>query len=149
MKKLVKVLKYVIVFFVGLFLGFALAAPTESTEPVEDNTVVEEPVVEDDNSIFDLPGDKNEVYDQLVQEIEWQFETDEWGNTTVTGILENTTDEEIDYIEIEYKFTKDGITVDSSFTNETDIQPGEKVKIEIWTMEEFDNFEVKGTTGWE
>ena len=87
------------------------------------------------------------VLNELVQSIVWVHSTDEWGTTTTVGILENTTNATIDYIEIEYKFKKEGITVDSSWTNATNIAPGEKVKIEIITFEEFDSLEVAGSSG--
>lgn len=90
----------------------------------------------------------NITYNDLVQAIEWNFTSDGYGETLATGILTNTTDKEIEYIEIEYKFIKDGVTVDSSLTNEVNIMPGESVKIEIVTFEEFDTMEVKGTDGW-
>ena len=106
--------------------------------------VVDEAIQEVEQEGIELSN----TYNDLVQAIEWTIVTDSWGDTTVTGILENTTDEVIDYIEIEYEFVKDGITVDSSFTNETDIEPNEKVKIEIITFEEFDTFTVKGSDGW-
>ena len=91
--------------------------------------------------------ENNATYDELVQAIEWHA-VNEFGLTTVTGVLTNTTDKEIDYIEVEYKFIKDGVVVDSSFINATDIQAGESVKLDIMTVEEFDNFEVKGTDIW-
>ena len=93
--------------------------------------------------------ENNATYDELVQAVEWNTVTDEFGLTTVTGVLTNTTDKEIDYIEVEYKFIKDGVVVDSSFINATDIQAGENVKLDIMTVEEFDSFEVKGTDIWD
>ena len=93
--------------------------------------------------------ENNATYDELVQAVEWQVVADEFGLTTVTGVLTNTTDKEIDYIEVEYKFIKDGVVVDSSFINATDIQAGESVKLDIFTTEEFDSFEVKGTDIWD
>ena len=108
-------------------------------------TAVDETITEMEQEL----EENNATYDELVQAIEWQVVTDEiFGATTVTGVLTNTTDKEIDYIEVEYKFIKDGVTVDSSFINATDIQPGESVKLDIMTVEEFDNFEVKGTDIW-
>ena len=92
--------------------------------------------------------ENNATYDELVQAIEWHA-VNEFGLTTVTGVLTNTTDKEIDYIEVEYKFIKDGVVVDSSFINATDIQAGESVKLDIMTVEEFDSFEVKGTDIWD
>jgi hypothetical protein len=103
----------------------------------------------EDDIVFEEEGLGDEVLNELVQNIGWTFVKDEFGNVTATGVLENTTNQEIDYIEIEYKFKKDGITVDSSFTNANNIAPSEKVKIEIWTYEEFDTLEVEGSDGWE
>lgn len=88
--------------------------------------------------------------DELVQAIEWEFSVDGVGDVVATGILENTTNEAIDYIEIAYEFVKDGVTIEESFTNATEIEPNEKVQIEIITcIQEFDEFNVKGSNGWE
>ena len=106
------------------------------TEALEEAIIVEEPNVHSD-----------EALNELVQKIVWTIERDEWGDTIATGVLENTTNKTIDYIEIDYKFKKDGVTVDSSFTNAINIAPGEKVKIEIYTFEEFDTLEVEGSDG--
>lgn len=106
------------------------------TEALEEAIIVEEPSVHSD-----------EALNELVQKIVWTIERDEWGDTIATGVLENTTNKTIDYIEIDYKFKKDGVTVDSSFTNAINIAPGEKVKIEIYTFEEFDTLEVEGSDG--
>ena len=104
-------------------------------------TAVDETITEMEQEI----EENNATYDELVQAVEWNTVTDEFGLTTITGVLTNTTDKEIDYIEVEYKLVKDGITVENSFTNVTDIMPGESVKIEIFTTEEFDTVKVKGT----
>ena len=121
----------------GLLVGCSSEQPAEPVEPVEPAVVEpEEPVVSYD-----------EILNGLVKNITWTIEKDAWGDTIVTGVLENTTDEEIEYIEIEYKFKKDDITVDSSWTNAVNIAPGEKVQIEIYTFEEFDTLEVEGSDG--
>ena len=137
-----KVLKGVLI-ALGVILLVGMVGCVASVALV--GTAVDETITEMEQEI----EENNATYDELVQAIEWQVVTDEiFGATTVTGVLTNTTDKEIDYIEVEYKFIKDGVTVDSSFINATDIQPGESVKIEIFTTEEFDNFEVKGTDIW-
>ena len=137
-----KVLKGVLIAF-GVILLVGMVGCVASVALV--GTAVDETITEMEQEI----EENNATYDELVQAIEWQVVTDEiFGATTVTGVLTNTTDKEIDYIEVEYKFIKDGVTVDSSFINATDIQPGESVKLDIMTVEEFDNFEVKGTDIW-
>ena len=83
------------------------------------------------------------TYNDMIKAIQWEMVQDEFGDTTVTGKLTNTSDKEIEYIEIEYKFIKDGVTVDSSFTNAVNIEPNETVLIEILTFEEFDTMQVK------
>lgn len=140
--------KFFFKFVFGVFVGLGVLGLTGcvATMFLVGTTieVVDETIQEVEQEGIELSN----TYNDLVQAIEWTVVTDSWGDTTVTGILENTTDEVIDYIEIEYEFVKDGITVDSSFTNETDIEPNEKVKIEIITFEEFDTFTVKGSDGW-
>ena len=137
-----KVLKGVLIAF-GVILLVGMVGCVASVALV--GTAVDETITEMEQEI----EENNATYDELVQAIEWQVVTDEiFGVTTVTGVLTNTTDKEIDYIEVEYKFIKDGVTVDSSFINATDIQPGESVKLDIMTVEEFDSFEVKGTDIW-
>lgn len=109
--------------------------------PVIEKLMTEAIIVEEPNVHSD------EALNELVQGITWTIERGEFGDATATGVLENTTDKTIDYIEIEYKFKKDGITVDSSWTNVVNIAPGEKVRIEIYTYEDFDSLEVVGSSG--
>ena len=109
--------------------------------PVIEKLMAEAIIVEEPNVHSD------EALNELVQGITWTIERGEFGDATATGVLENTTDKTIDYIEIEYKFKKDGITVDSSWTNAINIAPGEKVQIEIYTYEDFDSLEVVGSSG--
>ena len=136
-----KVLKGVLI-ALGVILLVGMVGCVASVALV--GTAVDETITEMEQEL----EENNATYDELVQAIEWNTVTDEFGLTTVTGVLTNTTDKEIDYIEVEYKFIKDGVTVDSSFINATDIQPGESVKLDIMTVEEFDSFEVKGTDIW-
>ena len=133
-----KVLKGVLI-ALGVILLVGMVGCVASVALV--GTAVDETITEMEQEL----EENNATYDELVQAIEWNTVTDEFGLTTVTGILTNTTEEEIDYIEVEYKLVKDGITVENSFTNATDIMPGESVKIEIFTTEEFDTVKVKGT----
>ena len=109
--------------------------------PVIEKLMTEAIIVEEPNVHSD------EALNALVQGITWTIERGEFGDATAIGILENTTDKTIDYIEIEYKFKKDGITVDSSWTNVINIAPGEKVRIEIYTYADFDSLEVEGSDG--
>ena len=133
-----KVLKGVLIAF-GIILLVGMVGCVASVALV--GTAVDETITEMEQEL----EENNATYDELVQAIEWNTVTDEFGFTTITGILTNTTEEEIDYIEVEYKLVKDGITVENSFTNATNIMPGESVKIEIFTTEEFDTVKVKGT----
>ena len=141
-----KILKGIVMAFGIMFLMLlgscvllVSCGESETTTPV---------VIEEDGTEI-VYEDKNELYNALVQDIEWEFINDGFGNVEVIGVLENTTNEKIDYIEIEYKFIKEDITVQSSFECETDIEPGEKVQITIYAYEEFDAFTVEGSTGWE
>ena len=113
----------------------------------------------DDKTIVEIPQEgvtipphdvalTNEQLNELVQNIEWTFVENEWTEqTTATGVLENTTDKTIEYIEIEYKFIRDGITVESAFTNLINIEPGEKMLVELYCFRSFDTLKVKGSSG--
>lgn len=87
---------------------------------------------------------KDEVYKGLADKIEWKVQKDQF-STKIVGILENTLDEEIDYIQFNYKtFDKNGVVIDSSFTNETKVAPGEKRKVEILLVnKDFEKYEIK------
>ncbi|MFQ9310915.1 MAG: FxLYD domain-containing protein [Paraclostridium sordellii] len=88
--------------------------------------------------------EKNDAKVQdLAKDISWEVKRGEY-STVIEGVFENTTDKKIDYVQFNYKLiSKDGTVVDSSFTNETDIEPGEKRKIEILCPDkDFDKYEI-------
>ena len=71
---------------------------------------------------------KNEVQ-EIVNNMEWRQNGD-----YLVGEFTNTTDIKISYLEIQYKFMdNEGNVIDSSFTNETEISPGETREIQIDT----------------
>ena len=71
---------------------------------------------------------KNEVQ-EIVNNMEWRQNGD-----YLVGEFTNTTDVKISYLEIQYKFMdNEGNVIDSSFTNETEISPGETREIQIDT----------------
>ena len=71
---------------------------------------------------------KNEVQ-AIVNKMEWRQNGDK-----LVGEFTNTTDKKISYLEIQYKFMdNEGNVIDSSFTNETEISPGETREIQIDT----------------
>ena len=71
---------------------------------------------------------KNEVQ-EIVNNMEWRQNGD-----YLVGEFTNTTDKKISYLEIQYKFmANEGNVIDSSFTNETEISPGETREIQIDT----------------
>lgn len=143
MKKLIK----------GILVVFGVAGLVVVLGMVATLFMANEVVETVDESIQVMEQESQEetiVIDELVQAIQWEFSVDGVGDVVATGILENTTNEAIDYIEIAYEFVKDGVTIEESFTNATEIEPNEKVQIEIITcIQEFDEFNVKGSNGWE
>lgn len=86
---------------------------------------------------------KDEKYNDIVKNIKWEVVSNGF-STSIVGILENTLDEEISYIQLDYKtFDASGVVLDKSFTNETDITVGEKRKVEIMLINnEFDTYEI-------
>ena len=60
----------------------------------------------------------------------------------VEGIVENTTDEAKDYVEVAIRiYDSDGHQLDSYFTNTTDLQAGGTWKFEVMVLEESDAIE--------
>ena len=69
-------------------------------------------------------------------------EDDGYGKTCV-AMIENTSDEEFDYFDLEYKLLdKDGNTLESSYASTSNWKPGEKAKFEFWTDENFKEIKV-------
>ena len=139
--------------FKGILIVFGVAGVLVVLGAVGSLFLLNEAVEVVDESIQEVEQESKElnvVLDELVQAIEWETTTDSFGDITMTGILENTTDQEIEYIEIAYEFKQDGVTIEESWTNATEIEPGEKVEIKILTcIEEYDEFNVKGSDGWD
>ena len=80
---------------------------------------------------------------EMAKNIKWEVKKDAY-STKIVGVFENTSDEKIDYVKFEYKLIdSDGTVIESSFTNETEVSPGEKRKVEILCIEnDFEKFEV-------
>lgn len=87
-------------------------------------------VVDESLQEYEQYQDNNKAIAQaVVDEIEWTKEGD-----YLVGYFKNPLEEEIDYLEIEYKFKDaNGVIIDSSFTNVSYIGAGEVAKIEIDT----------------
>ena len=100
-----------------------------------DNAVkeVEKETVKNDNKL-----------QEMAKDIKWKVKKGDY-STEIVGIFENTSAEVIDYIEFEYKLmNSEGTVIEKSFTNETEIEPGEKRKIEILCSEnDFDKYDIK------
>lgn len=100
-----------------------------------------------DNAIKEVEQEtivNDEKIQEIVKDINWEVKKDEY-STKIVGIFENTSDETLDYVEFEYKLIdSDGTVIEKSFTNETDVEPGEKRKVEILCIEnDFDKYEIK------
>lgn len=80
---------------------------------------------------------------EMAQNISWEVKKTDY-STSIVGVFENTSEEVIDYVEFEYKlFDGEGTVLESSFTNETNVNPGEKRKVEILCIEnDFDKYEI-------
>lgn len=81
--------------------------------------------------------------EQLAQDIVDNTVWERYDDALV-GKFVNTTGQEIDYLEIEYKFLDaNGVTIDSSWTCESDIAPGETREIKIYVFEDFYEYILK------
>jgi gas vesicle protein len=95
------------------------------------------------NQVNQETAKKDNKLKDMAKNISWEVKKGDF-STTIEGIFENTSDEKIDYIQFDYKLLdKDGTVVENSFTNETDIMPEEKRKVEIFvTANDFDKYEI-------
>lgn len=93
---------------------------------------VKEDTVKNDSKVQDLAKDMS-----------WEVEKDQF-TTKIVGTFENKSNEKIDYLQFDYKLMdKEGTVIESSFTNETDIMPKEKRKVEILcSKNDFDKYEI-------
>lgn len=93
---------------------------------------VKEDTVKNDSKVQDLAKDMS-----------WKVEKDQF-TTKIVGTFENKSNEKIDYLQFDYKLIdKEGTVIESSFTNETDIMPKEKRKVEILcSKNDFDKYEI-------
>lgn len=86
---------------------------------------------------------KDSKVQDLAKHISWEVKRSEF-STSIVGVFENKSDEKIDYIQFDYKLIdKEGTVIENAFTNETDIMPGEKRKVEILcSTDNFDKYEI-------
>lgn len=100
-----------------------------------------------DNAVKEVEKEtvKNDTkLQEMAKDIKWKVKRGDY-STEIVGIFENTSEKVIDYVEFEYKLmNSDGTVIEKSFTNETEIEPGEKRKIEILCSEnDFDKYDIK------
>lgn len=80
---------------------------------------------------------------KIIKAANFKITKDDGYGKTCVAMIENTSDEEFDYFELEYKLLdKDGNTLESSFVSTSNWKPGEKAKFEFWTDENFKKIEV-------
>ncbi len=86
---------------------------------------------------------ENKKIEEMAKNITWEIKKEDY-MTKIVGVFENTSNEMIDYVQFDYKLIDtDGTVIENSFTNETDVAPGEKRKIEILCMKDnFDKYEI-------
>lgn len=131
MKKFFMVFGIVFVVLIGGCVGMSAMFVTSVDNAIEES--------EKESAMYD------EIAQQMVDATEWTIEESEYGSTYIVGYLTNTQDYKIDYFEINYKlFDESGATVLNSFTNETDIEPGETVKISIDAYKDFVDYKLTG-----
>lgn len=125
---------------IGIIIGFVVvvggcAALVGAGVSSVDNAIkeVEQETVKNDNKV-----------QEMAKDIQWEVKREDY-STKIVGIFENTSDEVLEYVEFEYKLmNSDGTVIEKSFTNETEIEPGEKRKVEIFCVEnDFDKYDIK------
>ena len=125
---------------IGIIIGFVViiggcVALVGAGVSSVDNAIkeVEQETIENDSKL-----------EEMAKNIQWEIKRDNF-TTKIVGVFENTSDEVLDYVEFEYKLMdSNGTVIEKSFTNETEIEPGEKRKVEIFCVEnDFDKYDIK------
>lgn len=124
---------------IGIIIGFVViiggcAALFSAGVSSVDNAIkeVEEETIQNNNKV-----------QEMADNINWEIKKETY-STKIVGIFENTSEETLDYVEFEYKLiNSEGTVIEKSFTNETNIDPGEKRKVEILCIEDdFEKYEI-------
>lgn len=82
--------------------------------------------------VIDKENKSNSYAESLINEMKFEKTVDEYGTTTFTAIVENTSD--IDFESISYNVQykdKDGIVVDNGYLSLDNFTPGSKQKVEL------------------
>ena len=124
---------------IGIIIGFVViiggcAALFSAGVSSVDNAIkeVEEETIQNNNKV-----------QEMADNINWEIKKEAY-STKIVGIFENTSEETLDYVEFEEKLiNSEGTVIEKSFTNETNIDPGEKRKVEILCIEDdFEKYEI-------
>lgn len=128
MKKLLQILGIVMVVLIG-GCSFVSCVAVQTVDKALTETV---------NEMEEQSNKQQEAVNKMFENVEWEIVKDDW-STTITTVVTNNSDVKIDYVEVQYKlYDENGVTIEDSFTNATDIEVGESRKIEIYVIE--DNF---------
>ena len=87
--------------------------------------------------------DKEEEVQQLVNSIEFELKEDVEGYKTYSAVVENTTDINFEFINLEINLLDaDGVIVESTNSNINNFNSGSKARFEFDTMEDFDSYDI-------
>ena len=87
--------------------------------------------------------DKEEEVQQLVNSIEFELKEDDDGYKTYSAVVENTTDIDFDYIDLEINLLDaDGVIIESTYSDVNNFNSGSKARFEFETMEDFDSYDI-------
>ena len=89
---------------------------------------------------------QEEAVKQVFETMEWSLVEDEFGFKTLESVIVNNTETKIDYIQFNVKFIKDGVVIETDWTNAVNIEAGESRKVEFLLVpDDYDSFEVAAT----
>ena len=89
---------------------------------------------------------QEEAVKQVFETMEWTLVEDEFGFKTLESVIVNNTETKIDYIQFNVKFIKDGVVIETDWTNAVNIEAGESRKVEFLLVpDDYDSFEVTAT----
>ena len=119
-------------------------ADDDEEEPAEDEPADDD---EEEPAEAEEGEDVTEVDGLVINEHEYVPPEDDFGSPTVEGIVENTRDEDLDYVEVRVRvYDEDGNQLDNYLTNTTDLAAGGTWAFEVMILdddEDIDDYDIQ------
>ena len=105
-------------------------------------------IIDDFDTTMKMTQEDNanmEAVGNMTADLEMDSQTDEFGDTTATGVLENNTGYDFDDFEVHFTlYDENGVVVDTPVDYLQNFTNGTKAQVEFYTDKQFSTYEVYG-----